>query len=823
LNNDNNEREKFREEVDTYKRRRFIHFSPPFFQTFQIDHIFTEINMGNEKSIVTGKTADVEMTKQTSAHSKDLDRRQRVNIKMVQNVLLIWLDTNIDDNNEDCRNTITQLRGVVNDINTFTDGDESIQFINTITDNKICMIISGSLGEHIVPQVHNMSQVDSIFIFCGNKKRHEQWTKEWSKIKGVFAEIASICEALKQASQQCEQNAISISFVATSGDATNENLDRLDPMFMYTQIMKEILLTIDFKQQNFQEFIDYCRDVFNDNKKELKNVDKFRQKYHDETPVWWYTCECFLYPLLNRALRMSDVDIIIKMGFFIGDLHRQIEKLHKEQFGDHQNRKTFPAYRGQGLSKTDFDQLMNTKGGLMSFNNFLSTSKDRNVSLRFARNALTDPNSMGILFVMTIDPSQSTTPFASVNGVSYFKDKEDEVLFSMHTVFRIADINPIGENHRLIQVDLTLTAGNDKDLQILTDHIREETNSNAQGWDRLGWMLHKMGQFQKSQQVYETMLEQVTNESEKGNIYCQLGSAKCTQGEYKEAIILYEKSLEIVKATLPLNHLNLTASYNNIGSVYYNMGDHSKALASYEKTLKIVKRILPPNHPDLAMSYNNIGAVYFNMGDYSTALSYFEKALQIRQQSLPPNHPHLATSYNNIGEVYRNMGDYTKARSSHEKALEIQEKSLPLNHPDLAASYNNIGEVYRNMGDYSNALLSHEKALKIRQQSFPSNHPDLATSYNNIGNVYDNTGDYSKALSFHEKALEFRQQSLPSNHSDLASSYDNIGLVYENMGDYSKAGSFYERAVNIGQQSLPSTHPHLHVYRNNLDRVQKKL
>ncbi len=137
---------------------------------------------------------------------------------------------------------MTQLRRMVNDVNTFTDGDGCIQFIEDINDNKVCMIISGSLGQHIVPRVHNMSQVDSIFIFCGNKKRHEQWTKEWSKIKGVFTEITPICEALKQASRQWEQNAILISFVATGGDATNKNLNRLDPMFMYTQIMKEILL-----------------------------------------------------------------------------------------------------------------------------------------------------------------------------------------------------------------------------------------------------------------------------------------------------------------------------------------------------------------------------------------------------------------------------------------------------------------------------------------------------------------------------------------------------------------------------------------------------
>jgi tetratricopeptide (TPR) repeat protein len=727
----NNERKRNIERKSApYKRRRFDHF-------FNHSNLTTLTQQTMDKTIpsATSKTGGAGKKEQASVQSKDAGGCRRANIKKVQNVLLIWLDSNFDDSKEDCHNTVVQLRRVVNDIHTFGDGEQCIQFLNTIDDNKVCMIISGSLGEHIVPRVHNMSQVDSIFIFCGNKNRHEQWTKNWSKIKGVFTEITPICEALCQASQQCEQNAISISFVATSGSGTSKNLDRLDPMFMYTTIMKEIILTIKFEEKHFKQFIDYCRDAFDDNEYELKNIDKLSRKYRDETPIWWYTCECFLYPMLNRALRISDVDIIIKMGLFIGDLHRQIETLHKEQFSGQQARKTFTVYRGQGLSKTDFDQLTNMKGGLISFNNFLSTSKDRNVSLGFARKALADPDSVGILFVMTIDPSQSTTPFASINHVSFFKDKVDEVLFSMHTVFRIGSIKPMGENQRLVQMDLTLTGNSDKDLQVLIDRIRAETLPDAKGWYRLSKLLNKMGQFRKAEEVYAAMLEQSTDESEKGNIYYQLGSIKIDQGEYEEAITFYEKSLEISRKTLPSNHPDLAHSYTNIGAAYDNMGDYPKALSYYEKALEIKQKSLPPNHPDLAHSYDNIGAAYDNMGDYPKALSYYEKALEIKQKSLPPNHPDLTHSYNNIGAAYDNMGDYPKALSSYEKALEIRKQSLPSNHPDLAASYSNIGTAYDNLKDYSKARSFFERAVNIGQQSLPLNHPRLRSLKNNLENV----------------------------------------------------------------------------------------
>jgi tetratricopeptide (TPR) repeat protein len=682
------------------------------------------------------------------------------------------------------------------------------------------MIISGSLGQHIVPRVHNMSQVDSIFIFCGNKKHHEQWVKDWAKIKGVFTEITPICEALKEAAQQCEHNATPISFMATGGDSTNQKkLDQLDCSFMYTQIFKNTLLTINFEQKHIEEFIEHCRHQFADIEQKLRTVKQLEREYHTKTSVWWYTCESFLYPMLNSALRVMDVDLMIKMGFFITDLHRQITELHAEQFGDHASSATFTLYRGQGMPKEDFEQMTKTKGGLIAFNSFLSTSKRRPVSLNFARRALSNPDLVGILFVMTIDPSQSTTPFASINEVGFFKDREDEVLFSMHSVFRIRDIKSMGENNRLYQVDLTLTNDNDKDLRALTDRMEEEMKGST-GWYRLGSLLLRMNQSEKAEQVYEILLQQTTDQSERAAFYHQQGWAKDNQGEYKDALALYEKSLAIKQQSLPPNHPDLAASYMGIGLVYDNMGDYSKALSSHEKSLAIKQQSLPPNHPDLASSYGNIGLVYDNMGDYSKALSYYEKTLAIQQQSLPPNHPDLATSYLNIGNVYSKMGDYSKALSYYEKSLAIRQQSLPPNHPDLAMSYNNIGLVYENMRDYSKARSYCEKSLAIRQQSLPPNHPDLAMSCNNIGNVYYSMGDYSKALSYYEKSLAIKQQSLPPNHPNLAMSYNNIGLVYENMHDYSKARSFYKRAVEIAQQSLPPTHPDLQRYSRNLDDVK---
>ena len=50
-----------------------------------------------------------------------------------------------------------------------------------------------------------------------------------------------------------------------------------------------------------------------------------------------------------------------------------------------------------------------------------------------------------IVFRMVIDHSVSSAPFAAIQSVSYF-ETEEEILFSMHTIFRIGEITTMDNN-----------------------------------------------------------------------------------------------------------------------------------------------------------------------------------------------------------------------------------------------------------------------------------------------------------------------------------------------------------------------------------------
>ncbi|CAM4821478.1 unnamed protein product [Rotaria magnacalcarata] len=290
---------------------------------------------------------------------------------MVQNFLLVWLDANIDERKEDYQKSLTQFRNIAVTVEPFTDVDQCVDYLTSIDDQKVYLITTASTGQTIVPLIHDIAQLDKIFAFCSNTDSHKAWAKEWSKVKDIYDSIQSICTQLTKVTQACDHDAIPMSFIPKremSEVASNrQNLHQLPPSYMYSIICKDIVLEIDDGDaKSINTLVIYCRQQ---NISEIQ-INLLQSNYHQKSPVWWYTKPMFLYSMLNRALRMLDMEVMIKLGFFIRSLHLQLEQSHQEQSANFQQ--AFTVYRGQGLSQQDFQNLCDSKGGLPSFNNFLS-------------------------------------------------------------------------------------------------------------------------------------------------------------------------------------------------------------------------------------------------------------------------------------------------------------------------------------------------------------------------------------------------------------------------------------------------------------------
>jgi len=98
--------------------------------------------------------------------------------------------------------------------------------------------------------------------------------------------------------------------------------------------------------------------------------------------------------------------------------------------------------------------------------------------------------------------------------------------------------------------------------------------------------------------------------------------------------------------------------YNNRGIAYDEEGQYDQAILDYNKALEI--------NPRYAEAYNNRGVAYANKGQYDQAISDYNKALEIN--------PRFAAPYQYRGNTYMTKGLYNEAFSDYSKALEINPK-----------------------------------------------------------------------------------------------------------------------------------------------------
>ena len=271
--------------------------------------------------------------------------------------------------------------------------------------------------------------------------------------------------------------------LADNSSADNHITQHQEATFMYSRLLYLIFSEIEVSKDERDEFINMCRTESASNQ---TWINEFERNYDPQRAIWWYTRATCVYSMLNQAFYALRIRILLAMKFIIRDLYSHLRKLQLQA--------SFPAtitvYRGQNMKHRDFErQLKNNIGGLLSVTTFWSTSRDMNVAQMFLER---DPHKVAVIFEMEIDTTVDTdkSPFADIHNESAIED-EDEVLFSIGTVFRIVRIVHV-ENDDIWKVSLTMTTDADEQLYALTNQVIKEI-SGSTGYHRLGKLMCVMG------------------------------------------------------------------------------------------------------------------------------------------------------------------------------------------------------------------------------------------------------------------------------------------------------------------------------------------
>ncbi|CAF1158267.1 unnamed protein product [Rotaria sordida] len=616
---------------------------------------------------------------------------------IIENSIVIWLTTNIDKN----QNSIDQFRHNFNSFQLFINIDEFFSFIIHIKEEKLFLILSDIYAKKVISCIYQMSQLMGIYIISNDRLKDQSWIKQYEKIKGIFTNIESIYKKLKYHLHLSESDNIPIEILNSSS-------------IIIQYLLKKILLyEIDYNEKSKRDFINFTREQY---RNKLNVINEFEEDYISSRAIWWYTRKCFLYFAIDKAFRKQNIELLIKMGFFLRDVHQQINQLYNKI----DNENEMIVYRGQGILEHELEIFKNHKNGFISFNNFLWTNIDRQISLSIARSATNNPNLFGILFRMKIN---SSIKYISLENLSYYLNSENEILFSIYTIFRIGKIKQIED--KIWQINLILV--ND-DNQQLKDYLQSiKYNEEQTSWQQLGFYFIQINQLDKAEELYKILLESnsINNSKQLTILNEQLKFIYNKKNNLIDSTLYFKTSLKNSSNDLLQNDSSLYSKYFNNGIRFHKENNLFEAVQNFKCALNIALHASEIDYLQIASLYYRIAEIYNEKEIFIQAVENYQSALENELKHFPRQYLSIAKIYNKIGEIFYQIEDYTKAFSYYEKSIKIQKKFLSPNNSILAITNYNIAIIFNDLQQYKKAIEYASQAVNIARHSFGSNHEDV--------------------------------------------------------------------------------------------------
>ena len=753
----------------------------------------------------------------------------------LEDLTLLWLDSNIDDSC-DSLHTLSQLDELSNCVLLYTDCDLCINYIQTITQEKILLIISGKIWQSFGPQIHSFKTIIAIFIFCNEQTAHNPILYTYSKVIGIFTNQQDLLKSIRKSKRIVLKQTFGFSLFEHQKQKSTRDVSKDFGSFTCFQLLIDILKKIPQSEGAKRDMLDKCREQYTSNALEMKKIEQFEQEYTKDKAIEWYTRDLFVYRLVNKALRTEDVELLYLFRFFIIDLCSQLEQEWKQAYSEKAD--VFNVYRGQRMSAEEFDQLNGSVGSLISTNGFFSTTRDIEVALEFLSPSSDDQKT--VLFEIKADYRLRTVIFADIDEFSQMEG-EQEVLFNLGSVFKINDVS-FDSKFGCWKIQMTATDEGSGNIQDYLNAKRKQIDAIHSPTVLFGRLLFlELGQINTAEKYFRMLLRTLPSEHEDFSSVCNnFGNIHYGKNQVNLAFKYFVQANIFRRQRLHSQHPQIAGSLFNIGCVLHVKGRHQNASDCFQKALSIMNHSYDEHHVK-AIITNGIGLLYRDKKEYKTALKYFNRAIEIYQRLLPRPHPDIASFLGNIGLVHEDLSDYDQALVCYRCVFEMDEKILPSAHPNLIDDFNRIIDVLQKKGEYANALKFCQKILIEQRYKGDKGNLLVAHILKNMGDVvpdaiesiqycqqalvlfeqllnptdftiiyclidlsllYWSCGLFHDALQYQLKAWSKQQQLLPAEHPEIAFTLENIGRIYFNLQRWHDAVTYFRKALHILELNL---------------------
>jgi len=289
-----------------------------------------------------------------------------------------------------------------------------------------------------------------------------------------------------------------------------------------------------------------------------------------------------------------------------------------------------------------------------------------------------------------------------------------------------------------------------------------------------------------------------------------IGEVYRSLGLYDRAEPLLTRALEVRRAALGTENLEVAESLDSLAKQAYDRGDYDRAESLYRDSLALRTKLQGPDHLDVTGTMNTL-AIALRRKETAEANAEAEalytRALATRRKLLGAEHALIAQNLVNLGMfLSANKRDHARAESLFREALEMNRKLFGELHPEVAINLNNLALVVRDQSRYDEAESLLRQTLVMNRTIFGDEHPFIATVVNNLANVLQRKGDHAGAIPLYREAIAMKAKIFGGGHWEVATVESLLGGCLLTMKRYSEAEPLLLKSYPVIRSQFGPSH-----------------
>ncbi|CAF2741352.1 unnamed protein product [Rotaria sp. Silwood2] len=157
--------------------------------------------------------------------------------------------------------------------------------MQSVDSEKIFLVISGKATISIMPEIEQLKQVDSIFIFCFKVEIYQYLLEKYDSIVGIYCERSSFIDSIKQNVELLQKQSNVFNYYNEHEEKATRDISKESAEFLWFQLFKDVLLRMSRNDRAKQELIEFCRQYYRGNQKEYNNIIEFEQSYQSDKKI----------------------------------------------------------------------------------------------------------------------------------------------------------------------------------------------------------------------------------------------------------------------------------------------------------------------------------------------------------------------------------------------------------------------------------------------------------------------------------------------------------------------------------------------------------